>query len=336
MSAAVNIRVNNRIELLDFPAKLAKLVKSELTFDNPAYFGRFTRGIPKKIKTFEEVGNNLLLPRGYHDRLEEVIAELQLTAETRWETAQFEPQLPEDSLKMWDYQEPWVKSLLSRNFGVGVAPPGAGKTIMGLELYARLGQPCLWLTHTGRLARQTRSRAESFLGIETGIIGKGKEDIKHFTVGMVQTLVRRDLDELKGKFGLVIVDECHHVPASTFVQVVSAFNAHWLYGLTATPYRDDGLEELIFHCLGPQRSYLDKAILREMGKLMTPTVKRRPTRFAFPYNPASRKFGYPKLCKALIEDKQRNQQIISDVIVEYTRDSRRYCLELVSSTPKWV
>jgi len=209
----------------------------------------------------------------------------------------------------------------------------SGKTIMGLMSYARLGQPCLWVTHTGRLVRQARKRAEEFLGVETGIIGGGKEKLAHFTVGTVQTLIRRDLNKYKGKFGLVITDECHHVPAKTFIEVVSSFPARYRYGLTATPYREDGLGELMFQTMGPALCYLSKEELRQRGKLITPQVIRRPTSFTFPYNPTVKKYNYRALCDSLAANEARNNQIVTDVVVETTLDSSNICIILVGRIP---
>lgn len=210
----------------------------------------------------------------------------------------------------------------------------SGKTIMGLMAYARLGQPCLWLTHTGRLVRQARVRARDFLGIDAGIIGKGKEELAHFTVGSIQTLMRRDLEKYRKLFGMVILDECHHAPAKTFLEVLSAFDAHYRYGLTATPYREDGLGELMFQAIGPALCYLDKGELRQRGQLMTPFVRRRPTNFYFPYNPTGgKKFNYKALCDALADDNERNNQIATDVIVESSLEDNNICIVLVGRIP---
>lgn len=331
---ALKVDISNCIHLRSPPAEFARRVKSELTFDNPDYtnavrHGRSTRGVPRKIRTYEEQNGDVWLPRGFWQQFNELARSEGYGVDCIDKTASFEPRFPPRSPTMWDYQEPWVRGLLSHDQGIGIAPPGSGKTVMGLEVYARLGQPCLWITHTGRLVRQTRKKAEEMLGIETGIIGKGKTQLEHFTVGMVQTLVRRDLSEYRKKFGLIIVDECHHVPASTFSKVVSALDARYRYGLTATPYRDDQLEKLMFHILGPELAYLDKETLRAAGKLMTPTIIRRPTAFSFPYNPRSRKHNYKALSDTLAGDKTRNCQISTDVLIESSLDKKNICIVLV-------
>jgi len=332
--SSVNVTIDNQIEIHSPPSALKSKIKKALSFPNPAYddavnFGRTTRGISKKIRLYEDVAGNIRIPRGSMGVLEGLFSSTGLTCNIADKSAVFEPTTPPKIIKLWEYQTPWVSDLLKFREGVGIAPPGAGKTLMALEMYARLGQPCLWITHTKRLARQVAKRLKEFLGVEAGLIGSGKEDIKHFTIGLVPTLVRRDLSKYKDTFGLIIVDEAHHVPASTFLKVVSSFSARYRYGLTATPYREDKLEALLFNVVGPQRAYLDKDVLRELGKLVTPTVVRRPTNFYFPYNPTSRKHNYAALSDALAEDFRRNQQIATDVMVESTINDKNVCIVLV-------
>ena len=65
-------------------------------------------------------------------------------------------------------------------------------------------------------------------------------------VAMLQTLARRDdLAELTAPYGLVVVDECHHIPAAAFEHAVRQIPARRWLGLTATPYRRDQLDDLI-------------------------------------------------------------------------------------------
>jgi len=226
--------------------------------------------------------------------------------------------------------------MLSSSQGLGVGPPGMGKTICALSIYASLGQPCLWLTHTQRLAHQAAESASKFLGIESGIIGGGKEDIKHFTIGMIPTLAKKsekELEKYSKLFGTVIADECHHIPSTSSFKVLTSLAARNVYGVTATPYREDKLERLIFGAIGPQLAYIDKETLREMGKLMTPTIIRKHTDFYFPYNPTSKKHNYIKLVDAIANDYKRNQQIITDVIIESTSDENNVCIILVGRIP---
>lgn len=305
----------------NLPKAFLKKILSELTIDNPDYIsalkhGRSVRFTPKYIRTYTEKNGIYTAPRGYELRLRLLAAEQGLELEFEDRTTILEPEFPYQHITLRDYQAPWVEDMLRHTGGMGISPPGSGKTQMGLEIYAQLGQPCLWLTHTKRLAKQSAKRAEDFLGVKVGMFGMGKEHFEHLTVGLVPTLVRRDLEEYKDKFGLIIVDEAHHVPSRTFTEVISSFSARYIYGLTATPYRDDGLEPLMFQMVGPTLASIEKRVLREAGHLMTPTIIRRGTKLDFPYSSMSKKFGYKALEDALAIDEARNRFICNDVIVE--------------------
>ena len=323
--------VKNRIFLPSLPAELGKQVEQQLTCINPVWASaaRFGRRAPagtvKYLRTFEHNEKGWFLPRGWQEEFTELAQLYGCKVSYEDKTPVFPKLITPKMPELWEYQIPWVDGLLKHRHGLGLMPPGGGKTNSALALYAVLGQPCLWLTHTKQLAQQTRERAQSILGIETGIIGGGKEDIKHFTVGIVQTLCQRDLSDIK--VGLIVVDESQRAPSETFTTAVVGVNARYIYGLTATPYRGDGLETLMHQVLGPVRVALSRQQLRAYGKLMTPTVILRPTGFTHDYNSFSAR-AWPKLERAMLRDKRRNSIITTDVVVEATSGEHR-CIVLV-------
>lgn len=142
----------------------------------------------------------------------------------------------------------------TKDFGVIVSPPGSGKTIIGLELIAQKKQPTLILVHRKQLFDQWVDRIQNFLSIpkkQIGQIGNQKEKVgKEVTVAMIQSLTRGDLTELQNRFGMIIVDECHHIPAKSFREVITQLNCYYLYGLTATPKRKNNDEKLIYVYIG--------------------------------------------------------------------------------------
>jgi superfamily II DNA or RNA helicase len=142
---------------------------------------------------------------------------------------------------------------------------------------------------------------------QPGMIGDGSCIIKPITIGMVQTVKNR-MSKLKNKFGFIIVDECHRTPSTTFQKVITAFNSKYLLGLSATAWRNDGLDSLIHLALGPRTHKIENAELIENGSILRPEIKIRYTDFEYNF-----KGDYGEMLSTLTKDPKRNMQIIDDV-----------------------
>jgi superfamily II DNA or RNA helicase len=207
--------------------------------------------------------------------------------------------------------------LLRHETGLLVAPPGSGKTVLGTYLVARRKTSTLILVHRQPLLDQWLAQLALFLGVdqkEIGQIGAGKRRSNgSLDVAMLQSLVRSgEVDELVGSYGHVIVDECHHVPAVSFENVLNAVKARYLVGLTATPLRRDGHHPIIQMQLGPVRFTVKPEDSTATRSRRYGLVVRE-TGFRLP--PGHGEMKIQELYGALARDEGRNRMILDDVLL---------------------
>ncbi len=316
------VTVDSNLTLIDTPLKLKKQIEKELTLDNPEYLKRKILNLPvwninKKIKLYSYIEDDLVIPRGYCFRLVQLVKESKTLCEWDIQKLKCEPIEYNSSIQLRDYQEAGTKALDKISSGVFIMPCGAGKTQLGLEIIARLGQPALWLTHTKDLLKQSLDRAKSTLGLERGqygIIGGGSFTIgSHITFATVQTMANRDLSETKDKFGCVVIDEAHHCfknpnKVGQFQKVISQLPAYYRIGLTASEHRSDGLIETMFHEIGPKIYEVTQDELSENNMVMTPIVNFINTDFN--YESHDERFNFSSMLKEMAGDLSRNKLII--------------------------
>lgn len=312
---------------------MKNLLVEKLRVVNPKFLeaqsaGRSTWGMDKHIYNFDVLpDDSLLVPRGLRKRVITLAKEMDPTVEIEDRRTRFDHLSIDSSIiKYRSYQFKAVLGLTGMSDeGVLVAPAGSGKTVMGLSLIPLLGQPTLWLTHTSPLAQQAEDRANFFLPDigKVGRIGSGKWEIGEvLTIGMIQTLMRNPEKVISdmNKFGLVILDEGHHCPANTFLKVVSSYNPWYLYGLTATPYRRDKLEALMFQCLGETISKVSTQEVEKQGGILVPTVRYR----TFHSRPVEGNNIQQIITQHVVDNPKRNRMIVGDVLAEAAEGN--YCI----------
>jgi superfamily II DNA or RNA helicase len=279
----LTVIIDNRIRLRTNQELLAQ-IKRDMTIPNPAFleaekYNRSTRGIPRYLVLFnyDQVTKELSLPRGYAGHLIGLLKKYGIEYNLVDKRTMHNKVPFHSTIKLRPYQMPAVEAVLKGTQGILEAPAGSGKTEMGLEIVARVCQPALWLTHTKDLAEQVISRAEVRLGIprqEIGMLGAGQERIgDRFTVGIIQKLIRMDLAPLINKFGLVLLDECHHSPAATWSEIINQFYARYRYGVTATLKRGDSLEVITHHIIGPTLYRVPRSTVEVSGGVIIPKLK---------------------------------------------------------------
>lgn len=254
--------LGNELTIEDYTAEMEYWCLSNLVYNNPEYIKKERMGLwlgktPKQIYMYKRYFDKLVLPFGmcqpFYRLFKQDITEVKTL---------IKPIRAVDyhsSIKLYDYQEKAVQSVIKAKNGILVSCCGSGKTQMGLEIIARLGCKALWLTHTSDLQQQSYARAKNCFDCPDdyfGFISAGKVNIgKGITFALVQTMVNLDLAQYKDEWDCIIVDESAHVCGSPtklmqFYKVLSNLSARYRVGLTATPYRADGLEKSMYAILG--------------------------------------------------------------------------------------
>jgi superfamily II DNA or RNA helicase len=255
-------------------------IREALRVANPKYAENKRRGYsnwqtPAWIDGFEEAYGGLSIVRGATGLAWHI-------AKQNGELVEIQDRrrrMPEVSFdfqgELRDYQYRAVDAVLRKDFGVLQAPTGSGKTTMALAVIAARRQPTLIIVHTKELAEQWRDRAVQFLGLdpaEIGMIGGGKFRIgDRLTVALVQSLYGRAA-EVAEHIGHLVIDEVHHAPSRTFTEAVSAFDSWYMLGLSATPYRRDGMTQMIGWYVGPIVHRIDQGVLVQQGSLVKAQV----------------------------------------------------------------
>lgn len=319
------------VERIGIPPALLSALKHLASLHNPEYYEkerlRFsTWNTPRFLRCYRETIDQLLLPRGVTEQAERIVAEAGsrlVVTDERGEPPPIEVAL---RTQLTDRQRDAVEALIPHELGVLVASPGAGKTVIACGAIARHQVPTLIIVDRQPLVEQWRERLIQHLGIDrkqVGQLGGGRRRTNGvIDIGMVQSLARRDdLPDLTSRYGFVVVDECHHVPAVTFERCVRQIPVTRWLGLTATPYRRDGLQGLISMYCGPIRhrmaSRTSEAPTLQLDLVVHPTDHTTPD---------ADDLGIQDVFRAIVEDDQRTEQIGADIANAV--DAGRNCLVL--------
>jgi superfamily II DNA or RNA helicase len=301
------------------PPALINHIKRLAAFQNPEFFKKqamrlSTALTPRVISCAEDLAQHVALPRGCLAALDDLLSEYGVKLEVEDLRADGAPLDVEFGGQLTEVQQRASSALLAHESGVFVAPPGTGKTVVGIEVIAKRARSTLVLVHRTPLLDQWRAQLALFLNLkpsEIGQIGGGKfRPNGRLDVAMLQSLVRReDVAEIVGDYGHVVVDECHHVPAVSFERVMQEVRARYVTGLTATPQRRDGHQPILEFQLGPVRFTIDPRSTAAEHVFEHRLVVRETTfRLAEGATP-----GIQELYGALAADRSRNDMILGDV-----------------------
>ncbi len=209
--------------------------------------------------------------------------------------------------------------LIQHDIGVLSASTAFGKTVIGAWLIAQRKVNTLVIVHRRQLMDQWVESLQSFLGLgnkEIGQIGGGKRKITGLVdIAMIQSFVDKGtVNDLVGNYGQIIVDECHHISAASFEQVIRQAKARYITGLSATVTRQDGHHPIIFMQCGPVRYRVDDRQQAALRSFTHKVIVRR-TGFTLPAQLDDQSQpSIQEIYGLLALDSMRNQMIVDDII----------------------
>ena len=322
------------ISLKAVSAKVLNHLKRIAAFKNPEFYSKqalrlSTYAIPRIISCFDITNEYLAMPRGCEDATRSFLNDNAVTYTIIDKTnhgnkisVSFQGEEREEQLEA-------INALLPYTNGILHATTAFGKTVTAAAIIARKKVNTLILVHSKALLKQWHDRLTEFLNIdypkheEKNKRGRRKvfspigcfDSSGNTLHGIIDiALIQSCLDEDGVKpfvqdYGMVIVDECHHVSSITFEQVLMSIKTHTIYGLTATPIRKDGHQPIIFMQCGPIRFSTD---------VKSQIAKQSFDRFLIPrftsYNSILEdRLSIATLYKYLSEDEIRNNLIVEDI-----------------------
>ncbi|ACN13503.1 putative DNA helicase (D10 protein) [Desulforapulum autotrophicum HRM2] len=318
-------------------------LKRYAAFKNPAFYKAqamriSTYGKPRIISCADDFEDYLALPRGCEAEVIQTLDELKVIREIEDDTTSGKTVNVEFNGTLRDEQQEAIDALLAHDNGVLSAATAFGKTVIGAKLISIRKVNTLVLVHRQQLLSQWRERLDQFLTInETlpeppkkrgrkkeqsliGHMGAGKDRLSSIIdVAIMQSMnIGGNVKEAIKNYGMIIVDECHHLPAVTFEQILKHATAKYIYGLTATPSRPDGHHPIIFFYCGPVRFSVDakkQAEKRPFEHYLIP----RFTSFRIGSNKDDSEPTIQEIKSHLISDEIRNQLIVDDVVECYQK-----------------
>ena len=299
-------------------------LKRLASFTNPKFYELqklrmpiFYETTPRIISCFEEEDKYIILPRGCMDKIKEVCkkSEVKLMIKDKRENGvltdyQFKGKLNKK-------QEKAKEQLLLYDMGVLSAATGFGKTVIAAKIISELKTNALIIVNRTTLLEQWKEKLSYFLGIpkkEIGQMGNGKDKLNgRLDIASFQSLYKKeDLEQLVKDYGLVIIDECHHVAAFSFEKVLKTIRAKHVYGLTATPTRKDGWHKIIYMQCGDVRCRIYQKDLKSDGSIEHKVIVRKTH---YQYIPAHEieTISFSEILNDMSHNELRNKMILQDV-----------------------
>jgi superfamily II DNA or RNA helicase len=332
-----------RIDCRGLPARVVNRLRRLAAFRNPEYTKKLRMhfsvwDVPRIVDLSRADGDELVLPRGCAEAVLTTLRDAGIEAlviDGRSDGKRIHARFTGE---LRDTQKPCVDKLVGHDLGVLVAPTGFGKSVIAASVVATRQVSTLVIVPNTTLLKQWRESLTRFLRIEdeppvlltpsgrrakrqpgvVGIIGDGKT----LRSGIVDVALAGSLfkkGEVAGEsvvspfvaeYGMVVVDEAQHVAASKVLEVLGAVRARYVYAMTATPKRDDGLDRILFLECGPLRHEVavsDQIEEQGIKRLLVP-------RFSISHPDLDGRPNWHELVDYISENDERNHLVAADAV----------------------
>lgn len=309
------------VEKKDLPSAFIHRLQSLAAFQNPDFYKTQamrlpTYGKPRVIGCYEDFSKYIAIPRGCMEKVIDLMKAHHIQAVVSDERNSGRPIEASFHGTLTMLQDGAVRSMLAHDTGILSATTAFGKTVAAASIIASRKVNTLVLVHRRELMDQWRERLSTFLNLDKkhiGIVGGGKDKRSGMVdIAIIQSLNQKgNVKDYVEEYGQIIVDECHHVSAFSFEQVLKKAKARYVLGLTATPTRQDGHQPIVLMQCGPIRIQID-AKSQAQARGMEHKVIPRYTNLCIPAGAVAS--GIQEVYQLLVQDEERNNMIFDDLL----------------------
>lgn len=322
------------IDTKNLQPRIQNQIRRLAAFSNPEFWKNQAMNISnfsvsRYVYMGEDIDGYIAIPRGLLEPLEANFkaAGIPYTLEDARHNGKHIQVIFKGALKQ--NQQEAVDKMLAYDNGILDAATSFGKTVVCCNMIAVRKVNTLILLESASLLDQWVEQLNRFLEIDEELptyqtkTGRVKtrssligvlQSSKNTTTGIIDIAMagsvfgKHGLEYKLQEYGMVIIDECHHAASETMQKVLREVKAKYIYGVTATPVREDGLQKINYMLIGPIRHrYSSKERAKEQGiaHLVYP-------RFTRCVNPRGDKLEINEAYELIRDDVVRNEQIIDD------------------------
>ena len=321
----INIALDDMIYIdkANLSANVKNCFRRLATFGNPEFYKKqklrmSVHNIPMIIDCSKEDEKYLKLPRGTYEYLETLCNENNIKIRKKDIRNKGIKTNFEFLGKLSIEQDIALKNLMKYENGILKAPTGFGKTVICCKLISEKKVNTLIITEKLQLLNQWRTRIKQFLNVDNvGQFSSKKVDITNeIDVVSIKSIWNNGkFNDIVKNYGMVIIDECHHLAAFTYESAVNTINSKYVYGVTATPERENGHTPIIkMQCGDIRYEVNEKKFNKSLQIPMKVYIKYH---YLTNVDKSILDYSINEINNLIINDNSRNEKIINDIKLEF-------------------